>query len=226
MASDTVGDYKLAFANILGSGTYGHVVKGYHKDTEEPVAVKRIQIKRHDKTQETYLKREVNALQEIPFHTNIVQMHHHETKDGFFNIMMEFCDQGTLEEFMEEHDLEFPQLIVFVCEIVDGVHFMHNLESPVIHRDLKTENVFLKTMNGNLVIKIGDFGTAKITPIEKLTATAIGTPYYMPPEVWKGRESESGTVKLGKSVDVFSLGIIIHEMLENKADDVVKYLCG
>ena len=225
MASDTVGDYKLEFAITLGTGNFGHVVKGYHKDTKVPVAVKRIKINRHNKTQETYLDREINALQEIPYHTNIVQMHHHETKDGYLNIMMDFCDQGTLEEFMEEHDIEFPQLIVFVCEIVDGVHFMHNLEKPVIHRDLSTGNIFIKTINGNLVIKIGDFGTAKTISKDKVTGTLIGTLCYMPPEVCKGYNA-GGTVQLGKPVDVFSLGIIIHEMLENKADDAVKYLCG
>ena len=59
MSSDMLGDYKLEFTSILGSGSYGYVIKAHHMDTKVPVAVKRIEIDEDDEDQQKYLDWEV-----------------------------------------------------------------------------------------------------------------------------------------------------------------------
>ena len=64
---------------------------------------------------------------------------------------MDFCDKGTLEKYMKKNEVGFIQTITFIEKIVDAVNFMHSLEEPVIHRDLKHDNIFLKTVNGKVI---------------------------------------------------------------------------
>ena len=224
MASDILGDYKLEFASVLGSGSYGHVIKGHHINTCEQVAVKRIKIAKYDEDQEKYIERELSALRKTALHPNFVTMYIYQIQDDHHNIIMDFCDQGDLETFMKGHDIDLSLMISFIQGMVNGVFFMHSLDPPIIHRDLKAENIFIKTIDGRLVIKIGDLGAARYISADLTTVTVLGTPYFMPPEMWKNRDS--GTAKLGKPVDVFSLGMIIHVVLENKAEEAIQFLCG
>ena len=79
----------------------------------------------------------------------------------------------------------------------------HVHAAGVLHRDLKTQNVFL---SGSGHVKLGDFGIAKLlASSEPLTATCIGTPYYMSPELFRGEP-------YGKKADVWALGCVLYEL--------------
>ena len=171
MASDnSVGEYVIEPDKVLGHGSYGFVVQGHHKDTKETVAIKKIKIGGDKK----YIEREVSAMRKVSSHRNIVQLLDYQMKGKYHCIVMDHCDRGTLEDFLQEEDVEVSQLVLFITHIVDGVHYMHSLDPPMIHRDLKTENIFIKTINGNLVLKIGDLGLARFISKDGATVTAIG----------------------------------------------------
>ena len=215
MASDILGDYKLEFASMLGSGSYGHIIKGHHLETKQLVAVKRIEVDKEDVDRKKYLDIEVPALRKIPPHPNIVQMHHHQFQDGFLCIVMDFCDQGHVEKYMKKNELALEQVVSFISEIVDAVEFMHTLQQPVIHSNLKPETIFLSSVNGRLISKVGDFGTARIfNKDSKSMGTVMGTCWYLSPELWAGFSDGNATYDEG--VDIFALGLIIHAMLEHK----------
>ena len=95
-------------------------------------------------------------------------------------------------------------------QILKGLHYMHSLDPPVIHRDIKLENIFINGNSGQ--IKIGDLGLAKtvdanIAPSER-TATCVGTPEYMAPELYDGAYDTK--------VDIWSFGLCVLELLTHE----------
>jgi serine/threonine protein kinase len=136
-------------------------------------------------------------------HPNIVVVFDAGEEDGLFYITMEFVEGRSLQSLIDAHQ-PFPvprvlKLMEQVCSALDFAH-QHN----VVHRDIKPANLMLTS---NDVVKITDFGTAKILQFGTAqTAHVMGTPSYMSPEQVKGKPVD------GRS-DIFSLGVILYELM-------------
>ena len=102
--------------------------------------------------------------------------------------------EGLSEEFIWK---------VFI-QVVKGLKSMHDLN--IMHRDLKSANVFL---NSDETVKLGDMNVSKVASKEGLNFTQTGTPYYASPEVWK---DEPYDIKS----DIWSLGCVLYEMITLK----------
>lgn len=105
-------------------------------------------------------KNEVTILKSFK-HPNIVQYYDHFFKHGCFYIVMEYATQGTLYEYLSElkpNYLNLQKVMCYFSQILMAIHHIHS--KKVIHRDLKSENVFL---SGSMrdIVKIGDFGISK-----------------------------------------------------------------
>lgn len=137
-------------------------------------------------------------------HPNLVMIFDvRQDGDGDHWIIMEYIAGETLEAAIRRHPDGMPMEEVrrWLPGLGAGVSFLH--DRGIVHRDLKPGNVFIE----NGVVKVGDVGLSKfITPSRRSAQTqSVGTVYYMAPEVAKG--------KYGKEVDVYSLGVILYEML-------------
>ncbi|MFN0199100.1 MAG: serine/threonine protein kinase [Planctomycetaceae bacterium] len=144
--------------------------------------------------------------------------------DGDYWIVMEYVSGQRLDQVIEEfpHGMPMEKVLAWLNGLTDGLTYMHN--SGVVHRDLKPANLFWD--HGH--VKIGDVGLSKIiSPSRKSAQTqSVGTVYYMAPEVSHGR--------YGRTVDVYSLGVILVEMLtgqlpfegETVAEILFKHLTG
>lgn len=118
------------------------------------------------------------------------------------SIVMEYCDKGNLAEFIKSnHPISENRLWDIFLQICLGIQAIHS--SNIIHRDLKSLNIFLCS-NGQ--IKIGDFGVSKNMTTDKFTDTIVGTPYYISPEICEEKP-------YNKKTDIWSLGIILYEMI-------------
>ena len=94
----------------------------------------------------------------------------------------------------------------WLVQIVSALGFMH--AQTVLHRDLKTANIFLTARN---LVKVGDFGVSKIMPAPgQLARTAIGTPYYLAPELVNGEQ-------YGFKADMWALGVVLYELMTLRA---------
>ena len=125
--------------------------------------------------------------------------------------MTEFCHGGTLFEVLHEKkktikNISFKQRWKMALDIAKGMHFMHSLKPPLMHRDLKSANVFL---NSDDTVKLGDMNVSKVATKEGLNFTQTGTPYYASPEVWR---DEPYDIKS----DIWSLGCVLYEMITLK----------
>lgn len=137
-------------------------------------------------------------------HPNLVTIFDIRTDgDGDDWVIMEYVAGKSLELVLEENPrgLPLPEVEEWLAGMALGTAFLH--DRGIVHRDLKPANVFRE----NGVVKIGDVGLSKfIAPSRRSAQTeSVGTVYYMAPEVARG--------KYGSELDVYSLGVILYEML-------------
>lgn len=124
--------------------------------------------------------------------------------DGFhLNIVMEYCTHGDLHTFLLKRVntlLSEMRIWKFFIQIVLGVDALHS--KKILHRDLKTLNIFLTKRD---MLKIGDFGNAKSLDQGSVATKKVGTPYYLSPEVCEGKNYDEKS-------DIWSVGVILYEM--------------
>ena len=137
-------------------------------------------------------------------HPNLVTLFDiRQDDDGDHWIVMEYVGGPSLERVLAEHPQGMPpqQIDDWLSGIAAGIGFLH--EQGIVHRDLKPANIYL---DGD-VVKVGDVGLSKFITASKRSAQteSVGTVYYMAPEVARG--------KYGHELDLYSLGVIVYEML-------------
>jgi len=145
------------------------------------------------------------------FHPNIISFKDvfKDTKLDYFYIVMEYADDGDLSKKIKTQkqktygDKYFSEekILQYFDQICRGLQYIHS--KNIIHRDIKTQNIFLMK-NGK--VKIGDFGISKaLTNTKNNASTIIGTPYYFSPEIINGEPYNYKT-------DIWSLGVVLYEM--------------
>ncbi|KAK5649503.1 hypothetical protein RI129_000532 [Pyrocoelia pectoralis] len=197
----------------IGQGRFGKVYTAVNNNTGEMMAVKEIAIQRNDKHIIRQVAEEIKILEGIS-HTNLVKYFGLEVHKDEMLIFMEFCAEGTLENLIAGTENGLPELLVrrYTYQLLFGVSELHT--HGIVHRDIKTANIFL-TDDGNS-LKIGDFGCA--TKIKANTTLPgelqgfVGTQAYMAPEVFM-KTSAGGH---GRSADIWSVGCVVVEMASGK----------
>jgi len=211
-----VFDSKYRLDQRLGGGGMGTVYRATHLLIERPVAVKVLSQRFvGDETAQQRFRREARASGRMQ-HPNAVMVNDFgATEDGWLYIVMELLEGQTLRELLaREAPLDPARVVSFMLQTCAAVGAAH--DAGLIHRDLKPANIFIEQRpNLAAVVKVLDFGVAKFVVEEHdddyntLTQVGaiIGTPRYMSPEQC------SGAAPLTPASDVYSLGIILYEML-------------
>ncbi len=141
-------------------------------------------------------------------HPNIVKIHDFgKTEENQYFIVMEYVSGTSLIEIIEsfpEKRIPLPQAIGIIYDLTSAIEHAH--EHSVIHRDLKPQNILISA-DGS--VKICDFGVARHLDSDgglTRTGEAVGTPYYMAPELFQGKEADERS-------DVYSIGILAYELV-------------
>lgn len=188
---------------VIGEGSYGRALLCKDKVDDELVVVKEVSLGNMTKEEIEAAHKETRIL-ECLHHPYIVKYKGSFLEKNIFHIAMEYADGGDLSQKIEEAGTTlFPeeQIIDWFVQISLAVKHCH--DKKILHRDLKTQNIFLMK---NGTIKLGDFGIARtLQSTMELAKTAIGTPYYLSPEICQGK---------GYNVksDIWSLGCILYEL--------------
>ena len=190
---------------LIGKGAFGRVYKCVDPKNKKTYAVKRISVLRQSKEDNIGNLYELHILyyNTCPF---ILKYFSCEFKTYELSIVTKFCKYGDLYRNIQTRLKRFKyfdekEIWKIFLQLSYGIYYLH--KNNIIHRDLKTANIFLEKDNR---IKIGDFGISKMLDNTNLTDTQIGTPLYFSPELVKKQE-------YGTKTDMWSLGCILYEML-------------
>ncbi|XP_042093124.1 serine/threonine-protein kinase Nek11 isoform X7 [Ovis aries] len=191
----------------LGSGSFGTVYLVSDKKAkqgEELKVLKEICIGELNPNETVQATLEAQLLSRLN-HPAIVKFHANFVEQDKFCIITEYCEGRDLDCKIQEYKevgKTFPesQIIEWFIQLLLGVDYMH--ERKILHRDLKSKNIFLK----NNKLKIGDFGVSRLLMGScDLATTLTGTPHYMSPEVLKHQGYDTKS-------DIWSLACILYEM--------------
>ncbi|CAF0892640.1 unnamed protein product [Adineta ricciae] len=210
---------KYKFLNLIGKGSYGEVwlvlplrpsSSSSNKSNVKQLVLKRLDLRQQssDTTQNDIdgAEREAKLLSTLK-HPNIVAyIESFRSNDGFLNIVMAYCEGGDLytklkERKANQQPLPENQIIEWFVQICMALQYIH--DKSILHRDLKTQNIFLTK---NEIVKVGDLGIARVLDSgNDLATTIIGTPYYMSPEIFSHQP-------YGQKSDIWALGCCVYEM--------------
>ena len=207
--TDILKEYKKI--SLLGKGNYGSVYKVQHIKTKQYFAMKTISTFSCEKSSQTNftlldsIENEIKILSQLN-HPNITKLHCYFKSESTIYIIMELCDLGDLSSLIDmkrtkKQFFDEKEITTIMSQILNGLNYLHS--NNIIHRDIKTLNIFL---NHNNTVKIGDFGVSKQLQQNALATTVVGTPYYLSPEICSGQ-------KYNDKSDVWSLGVVLYELI-------------
>ena len=202
----------------LGKGAYGIVYKVQKKGTSDIYVIKQISLEGLTEKEKEEVKQEAFILSSIKSDF-VVKYYDSFLDNDNINIVMEYCDGGDLNEFILEKKnigtlLEEKLIWKLFLKITIGLADIHKMK--ILHRDLKTLNIFLKH---GLEVKIGDLGVAKVLSKNSFAQTVIGTPYYLSPEICQEKPYNDKS-------DVWALGCILYELCTFKHPFEAKHQGG
>ncbi|KAJ3139812.1 ATP binding [Geranomyces variabilis] len=184
---------------VLGKGAYKVVYKAIDREEGYEVAWNTCQT---TKAEFMELSEEIEILKRVR-HPNIIQFHDCWYNNTEFVFITELMTSGTLREYIRK--LQIPNMKIvkrWARQILKGLSYLHSHDPPIIHRDIKCDNIFINGAHGE--VKIGDMGTAKMKLGKKYTV--IGTPEFMAPEMYE----EKG---YSEKVDIYAFGMALLEMV-------------
>ncbi|XP_039211046.1 serine/threonine-protein kinase WNK1 isoform X2 [Crotalus tigris] len=195
----------LKFDMEIGRGSFKTVYKGLDTETTVEVAWCELQDRKLSKSERQRFKEEAEMLKGLQ-HPNIVRFYDswESTVKGKKCIVLvtELMTSGTLKTYLKRFKVMKIKVLRSWCrQILKGLQFLHTRTPPIIHRDLKCDNIFITGPTGS--VKIGDLGLATLKRAS-FAKSVIGTPEFMAPEMYEEKYDES--------VDVYAFGMCMLEM--------------
>lgn len=208
-----LGKYELL--SVIGRGGMGVVLKGRHATLGNPVAIKLLLPGLGDPTFAERFRHEARLLASLR-HPHIVEIHDFDVSAGGLPYyVMEYLEGETLSAELARapEGLAWTRILAIVEGLAGALQFAH--ERGVVHRDLKPDNIFIARQGSTEIVKLLDFGIARVVGGDEaaagLTQTGhvIGTPRYFAPEQFFG-------YAVGPATDQYALALIVGEMASGK----------
>lgn len=202
---DPTGRY-VRFGEVLGKGAFKSVYRAFDEVNGTEVAWNRVKINDVLQSPECLEKlySEVHLLKTLK-HENIIKLYDSwvDDKKKTVNMITELFTSGNLREYRKKHkNVDMKAVKNWARQILRGLAYLHSHNPPVIHRDLKCDNIFINGNHGE--VKIGDLGLA-IVMQQPTARSVIGTPEFMAPELYEEEYNELA--------DIYSFGMCMLEMV-------------
>ena len=194
--------------NHIGDGSFSSVYRVKYKLTDQIRAMKVIKKSTsYTLSDNDNFLNEINILRKLD-HPNVLKIFEFFSGDDNLKIITEYCPKGNLfQDIMDNGPFNEKYCSYILYQILSGVNYCHKMK--IIHRDLKPENIIIMSKEkGVPIVKICDFGTAKMFDKGKITQRVIGSYYYMAPEVTLRDYNEK--------CDLWSCGVILYMLLSGR----------
>ncbi|KAF2817614.1 uncharacterized protein BDZ99DRAFT_431831 [Mytilinidion resinicola] len=222
-----VGHHRVVIEKYLSEGGFAHVYLvrvPKSVDKTEVAVLKRVAVP--DKDSLANMRTEVETMKKLKGHKHIVtymDSHASQLKGGGYEVflLMEFCSGGGLIDFMNtrlQHRLTEPEILKIFSDVSEGVATMHYLKPPLLHRDLKVENVLITSSGSSRIYKLCDFGSTA-PPRPAATTAAEGrlieddvqkhtTLQYRSPEMIDVYRKQP----IDEKSDIWALGVLLYKL--------------
>mmetsp|Transcript_12767 Transcript_12767/g.15149 ORF Transcript_12767/g.15149 Transcript_12767/m.15149 type:complete len:333 (-) Transcript_12767:216-1214(-) len=197
---------KYSTKEVLGRGSFAIVKRAVRKKDGKELAVKIIKKAKLGQKELQIVHDEVKIMDKIK-HKNCVKLEEiFETNKKLYLVMEKLSGGELFDRIVAKGSYSEKEASVLIQSVAAALQYLHSI--GIVHRDLKPENLIYANRDANSVIKITDFGLAKLKSPKQdnMMETACGTPGYVAPEVLKKQ-------KYNNSVDVWSLGVILYILL-------------
>ena len=192
----------------IGKGSFSNVYLVKKKENQKYYALKKVNISNMSTKERENALKEVNFLAEIKDNNVIGYEESFYDKDmNILYLVMEYAPYGDLNKIITNNNklkiyFSESELLNIYLQIASGLKAIH--AKHIIHRDLKSANIFI-TQKNDLILKIGDFNVSKKIDYFNLKNTQTGTPYYASPEIWENKPYDFKS-------DIWSLGCLFYEI--------------
>ena len=197
----------------IGSGTSATVHLVHDNEKNRKVAMKKIDSSEMKDTEKERVQKEVENMKSMSIPT-FIEFYDYENDNDTQKIYMEYADQGTLENKIAQmrkdgKDFEEEDIFDYLIDILLALYTLN--KKGIVHRDIKSENILLKTEKINdknvTVAKLSDLGLGRQIEGVSGAYTTCGTAYYVSPEIAAGEK------KYSYNADIWSLGIVLYELI-------------
>jgi len=205
IAETSPAERYIRFKEKLGSGAYKDVYRAYDTIEGIEVAWNVVKLGGVPKAERVRIVNEVRLLERL-HHPNIISFHgswvNRETERVIF--VTEILSSGTLKSFVQKVQLIRWKIFKrWTIQILKGLEYLHSQDPPIIHRDLKCDNIFINGTSGDL--RIGDFGLSTAINKKNQPLSVLGTPEFMAPELYDESYDEK--------VDIYAFGMLLLEII-------------
>lgn len=189
----------------IGKGSYGEVFLMRDTRTKDYVVVKIISASTKNQKALSDAKKEASLLNRLRHPNVVLYIDSFLNKKGEFCIVTEYADGKDLKNHLDSNkNIPENEILEIFTQIILGLEYIHS--QKVIHRDIKTANIFLFKKG---LVKLGDFGISRTIRDDNLASTMIGTPYFMSPELLQNKE-------YGFPTDIWAAGCVLYELMTNQ----------
>ena len=212
LTPETIIDGRFEVVSVLGEGGMGIVYSVRHAEMERTVALKMLRASlAHEPDKIARFRNEAKALSSLN-HRNIIQVHSiGVTASGQPYIVMEELNGESLADIIKKRGpLSYQEALPLFIDVCNGVNYAH--QYGIIHRDIKPSNLIVIDDNGKPLVKIVDFGIAKILGSDQALTqpgTLLGSVHYLSPELIEGKPAD-------RISDNYALGCTLYELLSGQ----------
>jgi NIMA (never in mitosis gene a)-related kinase len=211
--TQTEENKRYSYILQIGSGTSATVHLVHDNEKNRKVAMKKIDSSEMKDTEKERVQKEVENMKSMTIPT-FIEFYDYENDNDTQKIYMEYADQGTLENKIAQmkkdgKDFTTDEIFDYLIDILLALFTLN--KKGIVHRDIKSENILLKTENikdKNVTIaKLSDLGLGRQIEGVSGAYTTCGTAYYVCPEIAAGEK------KYSYNADIWSLGIVLYELI-------------
>ena len=207
--------YDETESSLLGSGQFGKVYRGMYEEKAAAIKVYNFKLEENPDLREALdnfyeVRQEAVVLSRISRHPNVISFFGVAARPKFC-LVIELATQGTLRDVLRTRDIERILIYRIAQQVASAVAHLHL--RGIIHRDLKSDNVLMFSLDGSsdINVKLADFGTANfISPVGLKFFT--GTPGFIAPEIFEYSKTE----EYNEMVDVYSYAMVLYELISKR----------